>query len=160
MSNKIQVFDLSNASNVSLTSTGFKKEGESAKYVCKITDATISPMLPLFSWATTQSSTLTRRRSCSTLSPSHFPSSNRKSSKEFLMRRREIVDRTVNTKVRSSSKWNWSTKCTLFWSSWIQGRNDRYRSNWYEQWIYEEGYWWGIIIRLTRCNSNQSQVHE
>ena len=41
MSNKIQVFDLSNASNVSLTSTGFKKEGESAKYVCKITDATI-----------------------------------------------------------------------------------------------------------------------
>ena len=41
MSNKIQVFDLSNPSNVSLTSTGFKKEGESAKYVCKITDATI-----------------------------------------------------------------------------------------------------------------------
>ena len=41
MSNKIQVFDLSNASDVSLTSTGFKKEGESAKYVCKITDATI-----------------------------------------------------------------------------------------------------------------------
>ena len=41
MSNKIQVFDLSNASNVSLTSNGFKKEGESAKYVCKITDATI-----------------------------------------------------------------------------------------------------------------------
>ena len=41
MSNKIQVFDLSNASNVSLTSTGFKREGESAKYVCKITDATI-----------------------------------------------------------------------------------------------------------------------
>ena len=41
MNNKIQVFDLSNASNVSLTSTGFKKEGESAKYVCKITDATI-----------------------------------------------------------------------------------------------------------------------
>ena len=34
MSNKIQVFDLSNASDVSLTSTGFKKEGESAKYVC------------------------------------------------------------------------------------------------------------------------------
>ena len=41
MSNKIQVFDLSNASNISLTSNGFKKEGESAKYVCKITDATI-----------------------------------------------------------------------------------------------------------------------
>ena len=41
MSNKIQVFDLSNASNVSLTSTGFKREGDSAKYVCKITDATI-----------------------------------------------------------------------------------------------------------------------
>ena len=41
MSNKIQVFDLSNASDVSLTSNGFKKEGESAKYVCKITDATI-----------------------------------------------------------------------------------------------------------------------
>ena len=41
MSNKIQVFDLSNASDVSLTSTGFKREGESAKYVCKITDATI-----------------------------------------------------------------------------------------------------------------------
>ena len=41
MSNKIQVFDLSNASDVSLTSTGFKREGESAKNVCKITDATI-----------------------------------------------------------------------------------------------------------------------
>ena len=41
MSNKIQVFDLSNASDVSLTLTGFKREGESAKYVCKITDATI-----------------------------------------------------------------------------------------------------------------------
>ena len=41
MSNKIQVFDLSNASDVSLTSNGFKKEGDSAKYVCKITDATI-----------------------------------------------------------------------------------------------------------------------
>ena len=41
MSNKIKVFDLSNASDVSLTSTGFKREGESAKYVCKITDATI-----------------------------------------------------------------------------------------------------------------------
>ena len=42
MSNKIQVFDLSNASDVSLTSTGFKREGDSAKYVCKITDATIA----------------------------------------------------------------------------------------------------------------------
>ena len=41
MSNKIQVFDLSNASDVSLTSTGFKREGDSCKYVCKITDATI-----------------------------------------------------------------------------------------------------------------------
>ena len=41
MSNKIQVFDLSNASDVSLTSTGFKREGDSAKCVCKITDATI-----------------------------------------------------------------------------------------------------------------------
>ena len=41
MSNKIQVFDLSNASNVSLTSTGFKKGDDTAKYVCKITDATI-----------------------------------------------------------------------------------------------------------------------
>ena len=41
MSNKIQVFDLFNTSNISLTSTGFKREGESAKYVCKITDATI-----------------------------------------------------------------------------------------------------------------------
>ena len=41
MSNKIQVFELANASNVSLTSTGFKRDGESAKYVCKITDATI-----------------------------------------------------------------------------------------------------------------------
>ena len=41
MSNKIQVFDLSNASDVSLTSTGFKKGDDTAKYVCKITDATI-----------------------------------------------------------------------------------------------------------------------
>ena len=42
MSNKIQAFDLSNASDVSLTSTGFKREGELCKYVCKITDATIA----------------------------------------------------------------------------------------------------------------------
>ena len=42
MSNKIQVFDLSNASDVSLTSTGFKREDDSCKYVCKITDATIA----------------------------------------------------------------------------------------------------------------------
>ena len=42
MSNKIQVFDLFSTSNISLTSTGFKREGESAKYVCKITDATIA----------------------------------------------------------------------------------------------------------------------
>ena len=41
MSNKIQVFELSNASNVSLTSNGFKKGDDTAKYVCKITDATI-----------------------------------------------------------------------------------------------------------------------
>ena len=41
MSNKIQVFDLSNASGISLTSTGFKKENDTAKYVCKITDASI-----------------------------------------------------------------------------------------------------------------------
>ena len=41
MSNKIQVFDLFNTSNISLTSTGFKRDGESAKYICKITDATI-----------------------------------------------------------------------------------------------------------------------
>ena len=37
----IKVFDLSNASDVSLTSTGFKKGDDAAKYVCKITDATI-----------------------------------------------------------------------------------------------------------------------
>ena len=42
MNNKIQVFDLSNASDVSLTANGFKKEGDSCKYVCKITDATIA----------------------------------------------------------------------------------------------------------------------
>ena len=42
MSNQIQVFDLSNTSDISLTSTGFKKEGESCKYVCKITDASIA----------------------------------------------------------------------------------------------------------------------
>ena len=42
MSNKIQVFDLSNASDVSLTSNGFKREGDSCNYVCKITDATIA----------------------------------------------------------------------------------------------------------------------
>ena len=41
MSNKIQVFELSNASNVSLGETGFKKGDDTAKYVCKITDATI-----------------------------------------------------------------------------------------------------------------------
>ena len=37
----IKVFDLSNSSDVSLTSTGFKKGDDTAKYVCKITDATI-----------------------------------------------------------------------------------------------------------------------
>ena len=41
MSNKIQAFDLSNASDVSLTANGFKREDDSCKYVCKITDATI-----------------------------------------------------------------------------------------------------------------------
>ena len=41
MSNKIQVFDLSNASGNSLTSRGFKREGSSSSYVCKITDAFI-----------------------------------------------------------------------------------------------------------------------
>ena len=41
MSNMIKVFDLSNASDVSLTSNGFKKGDDTAKYVCKITDATI-----------------------------------------------------------------------------------------------------------------------
>ena len=41
MSNQIQVFDLSNTSDISLTSDGFKKEGDSCKYVCKITGATI-----------------------------------------------------------------------------------------------------------------------
>ena len=41
MSNKIQVFDLFNTSNISLTSTGFRKKGDSAKYFSKITDATI-----------------------------------------------------------------------------------------------------------------------
>ena len=129
MSNKIQVFDLFNASNISLTSNGFKKEGESAKYVCKITDATIvfvgdnsksarSPMLPLFSWVTTRSSKQTRRN-CSTLSPLHCPRSNRKSSKESSMRRRERVTRTVNTMARSSSKWNWVRTRR----SWITTRN-------------------------------------
>ena len=79
MSNKIQVFDLSNASDVSLTSTGFKKGDDTAKYVCKITDATI-----VFVGDN-----------------SKFVTDNKK---KFLMRRREIVDRTVNTKVRSNSK--------------------------------------------------------
>ena len=41
MSNKIQVFDLSNTSDTSLTANGFRKNGDSAKYFCKITDATI-----------------------------------------------------------------------------------------------------------------------
>ena len=41
MSNKIQVFDLSNTSDISLTKDGFRNKGDSAKYVCKITDATI-----------------------------------------------------------------------------------------------------------------------
>ena len=41
MSNKIHVFDLSNTFDVSLASSGFKRDGESAKYVCKFTDATI-----------------------------------------------------------------------------------------------------------------------
>ena len=41
MSNKIQVFDLFNTSDISLTKDGFRKKGDSAKYFCKITDATI-----------------------------------------------------------------------------------------------------------------------
>ena len=41
MSNKIQVFDLSYSSGISLTSTKFKREGSLFPYVCKITDASI-----------------------------------------------------------------------------------------------------------------------
>ena len=41
MSKNIRVFDLSNASGISLTSTGFKREGSPSSYVCKITDAFI-----------------------------------------------------------------------------------------------------------------------
>ena len=103
MSNMIKVFDLSNASDVSLTSTGFKREGESAKYVCKITDATI-----VFVGDNSKFNT-DKKKQFNTItitlpSPSHCPRSNRKSSKEFLMKRRKRVNRTVNTMVRSSSK--------------------------------------------------------
>ena len=41
MSKNIQVFDLSNTDGISLTSTGFKRDGKSTKYVCKIIDASI-----------------------------------------------------------------------------------------------------------------------
>ena len=41
MSNKIQVFDLSDASVISLTLTRFNKKNDMAKYVCKITDASM-----------------------------------------------------------------------------------------------------------------------
>ena len=41
MSNKIQVFDLSNASKFFFTSTGFNKENDTRKNLCKITDAII-----------------------------------------------------------------------------------------------------------------------
>ena len=103
MSNMIKVFDLSNASDVSLTSTGFKKGDDTAKYVCKITDATI-----VFVGDNSKFNT-DKKKQFNTIC-----------SKEFLMRRREIVDRTVgrplvareeaelpptvNTMVRSSSK--------------------------------------------------------
>ena len=40
MSN-FKVFDLSNTSDISLTKDGFRNKGDSAKYFCKITDATI-----------------------------------------------------------------------------------------------------------------------
>ena len=112
MSNKIQVFDLSNASDVSLTSNGFKKGDDTAKYVCKITDATIvfvgdnskfntDKKKKLFN---TISITLPKEQSEEFKRILHFPRSNRKSSKEFLMRRRERKCPIVNTKVRSSSK--------------------------------------------------------
>ena len=41
MSNKIQVFDLFNTSDISLTKDGFRKKGDPAKYFCTITDVTI-----------------------------------------------------------------------------------------------------------------------
>ena len=41
MSKNIQVFDLSNTDGISLTSTGFKRDGKSTKSVCKIIDASI-----------------------------------------------------------------------------------------------------------------------
>ena len=41
MSNKIHIIDFANTSNVSLTKDDFRKKGDSAKYFCKITDATI-----------------------------------------------------------------------------------------------------------------------
>ena len=97
MSNKIQVFDLSNASDVSLTSTGFKREGDSCKYVCKITDATIAFVGDNSTFVTD------KKKQFNTLSIT-LPKEQRKSSRESLMRRRERDNRTVNTMARSSSK--------------------------------------------------------
>ena len=61
-----------------------------------------SPMLPLCSWATTQSSTLTRRRSCSTLSPSHFNTISITLPKEQSEEFKRILDETKREKVSYS----------------------------------------------------------
>ena len=84
MSNKIQVFDLFNTSNISLTKDGFREKGDSAKIFAR------SPMLPLFSYVTTQSSPLTRR-SCSTISRPFFPMNNRRICMLFLMRLKRTI---------------------------------------------------------------------
>ena len=44
MSNPINFkpFELATASDIKLTASGFKREGEPVKYVCKITDAVIN----------------------------------------------------------------------------------------------------------------------
>ena len=83
MSNKIQVFDLSNTSDISLTKDGFRKKGDSAKYFRR------SPMLPLFSWVTTRSSPGTRN--CLTISRSVFPMNNRRICVLFLMRLKRTI---------------------------------------------------------------------
>ena len=97
MSNKIQVFDLSNASDVSLTSNGFKREGDSTKYVCKITDATIVFV------GDNSKFTTDKKKLFNTITIT-LPEKQSEEFKEFLMRRRKSLSRTVNTMARSSSK--------------------------------------------------------
>ena len=168
MSNKIQIFDLSNSSGISLTSTKFKREGSLFPYVCKITDASI---LFIGDNSKFEKAKKILFNSLSIILPE-------KQSEEF----KRILDETkrrtyhtMNMMVRSSSKWNWtharrswittrthqdrSTEGVLYWSSRIQGLNDRHRGNWGKQRIQGQERQYNFVHN-SHSNSNQDHEYE